>query len=1072
MNSKFNFKTLPSISGKVTEANILIHGYSAGHNANDKKELTDSIPDVVSHYTNIFAFWPASHFSHVNKTSRALIGATTRVHWSTAAVVLAGDRALHFLQIRSRAEDMGKQLFSQLNDYLRIHHPEITAINLIGHSLGGRLIVSSLKNLANTSHYSFTVNDVLLMAAAVKVEPSEAQQIRSRVSGRLINAYSKSDWALLMNIDETCLGRNEVEHFENIQIAEFGHGDYWKKLPEVLTCTQFKLPLQRSLLQKDVLDTTAQAVLPADSYAEHIMTFELNTPSEIYQRINEELSKVISSLTTTQSHDKSLKQEQSKAKELLQQHQKELQSQLVELERNAEWNTFTIAFYGETGAGKSTIIETLRILLQEPTKLASQKKFREIQSQCILSKEELQKIQHAIDQTEAKTADLIQQLAVIHEHHAQLHNDAINAINQTRKQNRELTQQLNVTFQQYKQQHNDAINALTQLQIIITERKRTASLWQKLLSLFRKSPEEAELSSINQQLPAITAKRDHAGAMLLDKLNVAKQSTASLEQKLPTIASERDNACAMLLVQQTEAERLKNSLIQQLQTSKSSLTELLSELEKQADGEIIGDGRSDFTRQNRRYDLQLDGQAFALLDVPGIEGSENLISNQVKQAVQTAHAVFYVTDKAAPPQTGDIKRKGTLEKIKEHLGPQTEVWTVFNKRVTNVKRLGLPALISNDELEGLTELDKIMHEQLGIHYRQVFPLTALPALLASTDHFVENSLNANRRNKMLTDFDAETLLEKSQLRAFLQLLNSQLLYGSHAKITRANFNKAGVALNLTTNTLNTAQETFTGLAEKLKLDGQSAQTQLTASFKSLVGRLESSGQQQIDIFASAVRNKIYALIENDVSNDCFKDGLKDSISIQQEQLSAQLTKAMEKDITQFQNDVEDILKRFEGQARDLADIYTRLHSAKLNDQFNLKLDLDNGLKVTNLLAVLAGGALLWWNPAGWFVLAMGAASIAVGIYKSVYGFFSADYKKAQQRKSVEDNLQHVTTQLHAALQTGLKEALPIMQEKIKQLEQALETPGKQSVKIAQLLRQSISQFRTISRHIDLAGKIS
>ncbi len=35
------------------------------------------------------------------------------------------------------------------------------------------------------------------------------------------------------------------------------------------------------------------------------------------------------------------------------------------LEKNSEWEKFTIAFFGETNAGKSTIIESLRIIFKE-----------------------------------------------------------------------------------------------------------------------------------------------------------------------------------------------------------------------------------------------------------------------------------------------------------------------------------------------------------------------------------------------------------------------------------------------------------------------------------------------------------------------------------------------------------------------------------------------------------------------------------------------------------------------------------------------------------------------------------
>lgn len=48
--------------------------------------------------------------------------------------------------------------------------------------------------------------------------------------------------------------------------------------------------------------------------------------------------------------------------------QKQFTKELEELERNVEWDTFTIAFFGETNAGKSTIIESLRILFDEESR--------------------------------------------------------------------------------------------------------------------------------------------------------------------------------------------------------------------------------------------------------------------------------------------------------------------------------------------------------------------------------------------------------------------------------------------------------------------------------------------------------------------------------------------------------------------------------------------------------------------------------------------------------------------------------------------------------------------------------
>lgn len=43
-------------------------------------------------------------------------------------------------------------------------------------------------------------------------------------------------------------------------------------------------------------------------------------------------------------------------------------SELHQLKTQAEWDTFTLAFFGETNAGKSTILESLRILFKEESR--------------------------------------------------------------------------------------------------------------------------------------------------------------------------------------------------------------------------------------------------------------------------------------------------------------------------------------------------------------------------------------------------------------------------------------------------------------------------------------------------------------------------------------------------------------------------------------------------------------------------------------------------------------------------------------------------------------------------------
>ncbi|EBU9821927.1 TPA: hypothetical protein ACIBOM_004153 [Salmonella enterica subsp. enterica serovar Reading] len=160
-----------------------------------------------------------------------------------------------------------------------------------------------------------------------------------------------------------------------------------------------------------------------------------------------------------------------------------------------------------------------------------------------------------------------------------------------------------------------------------------------------------------------------------------------------------------------------------------------------ADGEIIGTGVSDFTVDTTLYLFEVGHQRLALLDVPGIEGKEKDVLTQIQQAVWKAHAVFYVTSKATVPQKGDKHNPGTLEKIKSYLNAQTEVWTLFNKRITNPLQLNRPTLLSTDEVQSLVELNEKMREQLGNNYYDVRTLSAMPAFLSVAEHLVPGSEN-------------------------------------------------------------------------------------------------------------------------------------------------------------------------------------------------------------------------------------------------------------------------------------------------------------------------------------------
>ncbi|MDZ3993775.1 DUF726 domain-containing protein [Pseudomonas sp. Teo4] len=237
MDTHFKFLTLPHGNGTV--ANVFIHGYSAGHDLRDRRSLSRSIPTTFQDGLNIFGFWPSGHILEMDwETVKSMAGGLGNTAQGVMGFV--SDRVRHFTRSRLRAETMGHALLAELDSYLIKHHPYVASVNLVGHSLGGRVVVSALRKMAlQPGSFDLPIRDVLLMAAAVEVSAKEALQLKSQIKGTLYNAWSANDKTLRMCIDEACLGRKAVEHFENVSMDGFGHTDYWPKLHEVLTKSGF-----------------------------------------------------------------------------------------------------------------------------------------------------------------------------------------------------------------------------------------------------------------------------------------------------------------------------------------------------------------------------------------------------------------------------------------------------------------------------------------------------------------------------------------------------------------------------------------------------------------------------------------------------------------------------------------------------------------------------------------------------------------------------------------------------------------------------------------------------------------
>jgi ABC-type uncharacterized transport system ATPase subunit len=90
--------------------------------------------------------------------------------------------------------------------------------------------------------------------------------------------------------------------------------------------------------------------------------------SRLYTDISDSIATAMAEIADLKVEHKDGKKEITNIMERLRAIQERFDGELSLLEENAEWDKFTIAFFGETNAGKSTILESLRILFKEESR--------------------------------------------------------------------------------------------------------------------------------------------------------------------------------------------------------------------------------------------------------------------------------------------------------------------------------------------------------------------------------------------------------------------------------------------------------------------------------------------------------------------------------------------------------------------------------------------------------------------------------------------------------------------------------------------------------------------------------
>ncbi|GAA7849134.1 hypothetical protein HpBT0302_07090 [Helicobacter pylori] len=445
---------------------------------------------------------------------------------------------------------------------------------------------------------------------------------------------------------------------------------------------------------------------------------------------------------------------------------------------------------------------------------------------------------------------------------------------------------------------------------------------------------------------------------------------------------------------------------------------VLLELEKFQDGAIIGDGRSDFTLETKSYTLKHNNKIFTLLDVPGIEGSEKKVIDQISNATQKAHAIFYVTKKPTPPQKGEERKEGTIEKIQKQLDSQTEVWTIYNKPITSPRALK-DKLINENEKESLKTLDEKMKGVLGEHYKGHKVVSAQAAFYGLSQALIPETDFDEKKQKFLEIFKVEELLYQSHFKPLAEFITEELLENSRNKIIQSNCNKALKVVEQLQKAIEiTIEKRIDPMIKEAQEHQQEARYNLDRSTEKFILNLTNSAFYEIDQFKSDLREKMYVHINKNIEDEECKEIFKNELIQGIETLHEDIKWRFRECEKRFDGEIKEAIKQLEYRIKDSLAMLERI---SIDRGFNLNFDTDSGIDGTKLAASIGGLVLLLITPiVGEFVLIAGVVLAFVGIGKAVWGFFDSDYKKSQQRKEVDKKLDEVCEKIAETVKSRIE----------------------------------------------------
>ncbi|GAA9864003.1 hypothetical protein VN0636_08730 [Helicobacter pylori] len=330
-----------------------------------------------------------------------------------------------------------------------------------------------------------------------------------------------------------------------------------------------------------------------------------------------------------------------------------------------------------------------------------------------------------------------------------------------------------------------------------------------------------------------------------------------------------------------------------------------------------------------------------------------------------------------------------------------------------------------------------MKNILGEHYKGHKVVSAQAAFYGLSQALIPETDFDEKKQKFLKDFKAGELLYQSHFKLLAKFISEELLKNSCAKIIQSNCNKALKVVEELQKAIEiTIEKQIDPGIKETQEHQQEARFNLDRSKEKFISDLEKSAFSKINQFESDFRIEMHERIERDIGNNECKEIFKNELIQRTIELDENIKRRFEECEKRFDEEIKKDIEQFEERVKDSLAITERIgiNNFSLNPNFNI----DSGIDTMGLLASIGGLVLLLITPiVGEFVLIAGVGLAFVGVVKSVWGWFSSDYNKSQQKKEVDKNLNKVCEIIEERVRNQIEDAKKGICEKVESLKAGL-----------------------------------